>query len=126
VPVADLATEPLLLAEEAQAPEFNQFTVEMCRAAGFTPAVYGGTVESIRAAADLVAKGRCLYCVPSSCITALPGTIWRPLTDPAPYYPWSVLWRASEASGHVHAVVSCAQAMSKRLGWLATAGQAAQ
>jgi DNA-binding transcriptional LysR family regulator len=42
VPVAELATEPLLLAEEARAPEFNQFTVEMCRAAGFTPAVYGG------------------------------------------------------------------------------------
>ena len=125
VPVADLATEPLLLAEEAQAPEFNQFTVEMCRAAGFTPAVYGGTVESIRAAADLVAQGRCLYCVPSSCIAALPGTIWRPLTEPASYYPWSVLWRATEVSGHVHAVVSCAQAMSKRLGWLAAAGQAA-
>jgi DNA-binding transcriptional LysR family regulator len=126
VPVADLATEPLLLAEEARAPEFNQFTVEMCRASGFTPAVYGGTVESTRAAADLVAQGRCLYCVPSSCIASLPGTIWRPLTEPAPYYPWSVLWRATEASGHVLAVVSCAQAMSKRLGWLAAAGQAAQ
>ena len=88
----------------------------MCRAAGFTPAVYGGTVESIRAAADLVARGRCLYCVPSSCIAALPGTVRRPLTDPASCYPWSVLWRATEASGHVHAVVSCAQAMSQRLG----------
>ena len=43
-----------------------------------------GTVESIRAAADLVAQGRCLYCVPSSCIAALPGTIWRPLTEPPP------------------------------------------
>ena len=39
VSVAALAREPLLLAEEARAPEFNQFTVEMCRAAGFTPAV---------------------------------------------------------------------------------------
>jgi DNA-binding transcriptional LysR family regulator len=126
VPVAELAAEPLLLAEEARAPEFNQFTVEMCRAAGFTPAVYGGTVESIRAAADLVAQGRCLYCVPSSCIGALPGTIWRPLTEPAPYYPWSVLWRVTETSGHVHAVVSCAMMMSKQLGWLAAAGQAAQ
>ena len=97
----------------------------MCREAGFTPTVYRGTVESIRAAADLVAQGRCLYCVPSSCIAALPGTIWRPLTEPAPYYPWSVLWRVAEASDHVRAVVSCAKAMSKRLGWLA-AGQAAQ
>ena len=120
IPVAVLATEPLLLAEEVRAPEFNQFTVEMCRAADFTPTVYEGTVESIRAAADLVAQGRCLYCVPSSCISALPGTIWRPLTEPASYYPWSVLWRATEDSGHVHAVVSCARAMSRRLGWLVT------
>jgi DNA-binding transcriptional LysR family regulator len=121
VSVAELAREPLLLAEEAQAPEFNQFTVEMCRAAGFTPRVYRGTVESIRAAADLVAQGRCLYCVPSSCISALPGTIWRPLTGPASDYPWSVLWRAADDSAHVRAVVGCAQAMSKRLGWLTAA-----
>src|ERR1700734_4117639 len=126
VSVAALAREPLLLAEEARAPEFNQFTVEMCRAAGFTPTVYRGTVESIRAAADLVAAGRCLYCVPSSCIAALPGTIWRPLTEPASDYPWSVLWRAGNVSGHVQAVVSCARAMSKRLGWLTTADQTAQ
>ena len=37
VTVADLAKEPLLLAEEAMAPEFNQFTVEMCRAAASPP-----------------------------------------------------------------------------------------
>jgi len=123
VTVAVLAEEPLLLAEEARAPEFNQFTVEMCRAAGFTPTVYRGTVESIRAAADLVAQGRCLYCVPSSCIAALPGTTWRPLTEPASCYPWSVLWRAADDSGHVRAVVNCAQAMSKRLGWLTAANQ---
>ena len=53
---------------------------EMCRAAGFTPTVYQGTVESIRAAAD---------------------------------------------SGHVRAVVNCAKAMSKRLGWLTAASQRA-
>ncbi len=125
VSVAALAREPLLLAEEARAPEFNQFTVEMCRAAGFTPTVYRGTVESIRAAADLVAQGRCLYCVPASCIAALPGTVWRPLTEPATDYPWSVLWRAADESGLVRAVVSCAQAMSTRLGWLTSADQRA-
>ena len=125
VSVAALAREPLLLAEEVMAPEFNQFTVEVCRTAGFTPTVYQGTVESIRAAASLVAAGRCLYCVPSSCIAALPGTTWRPLTGPASDYPWSVLWRAADDSGHVRAVVSSAQAMSKRLGWLTAADQSA-
>lgn len=119
VPVATLAEEPLLLAEDARAPEFNQFVVEMCRAAGFTPAVYEGTVESIRAAAALVAGGRCLYCVPASCISALPGTIWRPLVDPVSHYPWSILWRAADASDRVRAVITCARAMSHRLGWLA-------
>ncbi|GAA2113324.1 LysR family transcriptional regulator [Actinomadura alba] len=119
VPVATLAQEPLLLAEDARAPEFNQFVVEICRSAGFTPAVYEGTVESIRAAADLVANGRCLYCVPSSCIAALPGTIWRPLIEPVSHYPWSILWRATDTSDHVRAVITCAQAMSRRLGWLA-------
>jgi DNA-binding transcriptional LysR family regulator len=119
VPVATLAQEPLLLAEDMQAPEFNQFVVEMCRSAGFTPAVYEGTVESIRAAAALVAAGRCLYCVPSSCISALPGTIWRPLIEPVSHYPWSILWRATDASDHVRALITCARAMSQRLGWLA-------
>lgn len=125
VPVAALAAQPLLLAEEVQAPEFNQFTVELCRSTGFTPTVYEGTVESIRAAADLVAQGRCLYCVPASCITALPATIWRPLTQPASFYPWSALWRAGDDSEHVKAIVTCAKAMSQRLGWLATAAQPA-
>ncbi|MFB4299685.1 LysR family transcriptional regulator [Actinomadura sp. NTSP31] len=123
VPVEALAREPLLLAEEMKAPEFNQFTVEICRAAGFTPTVHQGTVDSIRAASALVAEGRCLYCVPSSCISALPGTIWRPLTAPASFYPWSILWRAADDSDHVQAVVACARSMSERLGWLATADQ---
>ena len=57
VPVATLAEEPLLLAEDGQAPEFNQFVVEMCRSVGFAPTVYRGSVESIRAAANLVAGG---------------------------------------------------------------------
>jgi DNA-binding transcriptional LysR family regulator len=125
VPVTTLAQEPLLLAEDAQAPEFNQFVVEMCRSAGFTPAVYEGTVESIRAAADLVAQGRCVYCVPSSCITALPGTIWRPLIEPASHYPWSILWRATDTSDHVRAIIACARALSQRLGWLAATDQTA-
>ncbi|MDN3351474.1 LysR substrate-binding domain-containing protein [Actinomadura sp. DC4] len=126
VPVATLAREPLLLAEDGRAPEFNQFVVEMCRAAGFTPAVYEGTVESIRAAASLVAGGRCLYCVPSSCISALPGTIWRPLVEPMSHYPWSILWRAAETSDLVRTVIDCARAMSKRLGWLASPDPAAR
>jgi hypothetical protein len=60
--------------------------------------------------------------VPASCISAFPGTVWRPLTEPASSYPWSVLWRADDDSDHVRAVVDCARTMSERLGWLLTVG----
>jgi DNA-binding transcriptional LysR family regulator len=120
VPVATLAAEPLLLAADEQAPEFNQFVVELCRSAGFTPTVYEGTVESIRAAAELVSQGRCLYCVPSSCKSALPGTVWRPLIEPVSHYPWSILWRSRDGRDHIRAVVECARAMSRNLDWLST------
>jgi DNA-binding transcriptional LysR family regulator len=42
VAVATLAAEPLLLAEEQRAPEFNQFVIELCRSVGFVPRLYRG------------------------------------------------------------------------------------
>jgi DNA-binding transcriptional LysR family regulator len=124
VPAAALAAEPLLLAEEKRAPEFNQFVIELCRSVGFTPTVYHGTVESIQAAVDLVAQGRCVSCVPASCTSAMPGVMWKPLVEPTSLYPWSVLWRAGDRSEHVRAVVACARALSRNLGWLEIARQA--
>jgi DNA-binding transcriptional LysR family regulator len=125
VPVARLAAEPLLLAEEQRAPELNQFVIELCRSVGFVPSVYPGTVESIRAAVDLVARARCALCVPASCVAAVPeGIVWRPLVAPVSRYPWSVLWRAGDASEHVRTLVACARALSQKLGWLESPNQA--
>ena len=125
VPVVTLNGHPLLLAEEGRAPEFNQFVMELCRSVGFVPTVYRGTVESIRSAADLVAQGRCLVCVPASCRSAVPRTVWRPLVEPVSRYPWSLLWRAEDRSEHVHGVVAAARRLSRELGWLQPASQAA-
>jgi DNA-binding transcriptional LysR family regulator len=125
VPVSSLADEALLLGEDTQTPEFNQFISELCRSAGFTPSVYEGTVESNRAGADLVLQGRCVLCVPSSSRTSSrPGTAWRPLTAPAAYYPWSLLWRSGDPSMHVAAVIASARELAGELGWLDTADQA--
>jgi len=125
VPVAALAEEPLLLAEEERAPEFNQFVTELCRSVGFTPRLYGGSVESIRGAVDLVLQGRCVLCVPSSCVSPSQGIVWRPLVDPQAHYPWSVLWRAGDPSEHVRALVRSARALSRELHWLQAQGLAA-
>jgi hypothetical protein len=37
-----------------------------------------------------------------------------------------VLWRATEVSDYVQAIVSCARTMSRRLGWLITTDQSAR
>jgi DNA-binding transcriptional LysR family regulator len=112
------------LAEEQRAPEFNQFVIELCRSVGFVPSVYRGTVESIRAAVDLVAQGRCALCVPASCVAAVPGIVWRPLVAPVSRYPWSVLWRAGDPSEHVRALVTGARTLSQKLGWREAPSQA--
>jgi DNA-binding transcriptional LysR family regulator len=125
VPVATLAAEPLLFAEDQRAPEFNQFVIELCRSVGFVPTLYRGTVASIRAGVDLVAQGRCVLCVPASCAAAVPeGVVWQPLVAPMSRYPWSLLWRAGNPSEHVHALVACALALSQALGWLEPLRQA--
>jgi DNA-binding transcriptional LysR family regulator len=125
VPVATLAAEPLLLAEEQRAPEFNQFVIELCRSVGFVPSVYRGTVESIRAAVDLVAQGRCALCVPASCVAVVPrGIVWRRLVAPVSRYPWSVLWRAGDRSDHVRALIGSARTLSQEFGWLEPSSQA--
>ncbi|MGP3962265.1 LysR family transcriptional regulator [Nonomuraea sp. 3N208] len=119
VPVAALADEPLLLGEEAQSPEFNQFIGEMCESAGFTPTLYEGTVESSRAAADLVLARRCVFCLPASSRSSnLPGTSWRPLTEPTVHYPWSLLWHEANPSPHIAAVLDSARRLARQLGWL--------
>jgi DNA-binding transcriptional LysR family regulator len=125
VPVATLPAEPLLLAEEARAPEFNQFVIELCRSAGFVPTVYRGTVESIWAATDLVVQGRCVVCAPASCRSAVPGIVWRPLVQPVSRYPWSVLWRANDRSEHTRAAVAGVRSLSREMGWLQPSSQAA-
>lgn len=125
VPVAALADELLLLGEDTETPEFNQFVIALCRRVGFAPTIYEGTVESTRAAADLVLQHRCVLCVPSSFRTNRPGTVWRPLVEPATHYPWSLLWHSGTPSVHVAAVIDSARQLADQLGWLEDAGSAA-
>jgi DNA-binding transcriptional LysR family regulator len=70
VRVAALAEEPLLLAEEQRAPEFNQFVIELCRSVGFLPA---GPWKASGEPIDLVVQGNTVLCAPVSCVPAHPG-----------------------------------------------------
>ncbi|MFD8102926.1 LysR family transcriptional regulator [Nocardia fluminea] len=126
VPLESLAGERIVAAPDSRAPEFNEFVAEMCRAAGFTPALYPGTASNVRAAADLVAEQGCVLCLPQSCGTVHAQTVWLPLAAPLTYYPWSLLWRADDASELVQVIRDCARALGAKLGWLPADGAEVQ
>ena len=117
VPVSDLRDETLLLADEDQAPEFNGFVAEVCRSAGFFPTLFSGSVQTLRAAVDLVLQGRCVLCTPESTAGVSAELVWRPLGPSVPRYPWSVLWRAHHPSRYAVDLVETARALSAELGW---------
>ena len=117
VPVSELRGETLLLADEEQAPEFNAFVAEVCRSAGFFPTLFPGSVQTLRAAVDLVAQGRCVLCTPASTAAASSELTWRPLGPAVPRYPWSILWRSQDPSRYAVDLVATAREMSVELGW---------
>jgi len=117
VPLPTLAEERLLLADEERAPEFNEFIRELCRSAGFIPVYYRGSVGSVRGARDLVVRGRCVFCVPSSADVPA-GVMWKPITEPNAWYPWSLMWRAGSRSRGVQAIVNAARSLSAEMEWL--------
>jgi DNA-binding transcriptional LysR family regulator len=117
VPVAELRGETLLLADEEQAPEFNAFVAEVCRAAGFFPTLFPGSVQTLRAAVDLVAMGRCVLCTPASTADVSAELTWRPLGPSVPRYPWSILWRSQNPSRYATGLVTAARKLAAERGW---------
>jgi DNA-binding transcriptional LysR family regulator len=124
VPLSLLDGECLLLPDERQAPETVQFLTDLCRSCGFLPDRFRGSVHGLRAGADLVARSRCLMVLPESAVPQADGR-WLPLAEPAPRYPWSLLWRAQDARPHVSALVTTARRLGRQAGWRdADVGQA--
>jgi DNA-binding transcriptional LysR family regulator len=121
LPVQALGGEPLLLPDSERAPEFHDFVAEQCRAAGFFPTMFHGSVQNLRAAVDLVVQGRCVLCVPASAAPESAEVTWRRLTPAVPPYPWSLLWRAQDPSRYAVALVVTARRMALDHGWRGSA-----
>lgn len=119
VPVPSLRGETLLLADEDQAPELNAFVTEMCHAAGFFPALFPGSVQTLRAAIDLVADGLCVVCTPASGGHWPEDVVWRPLGPVPPRYPWSIMWRSHDPAAPALDLIATARRLADENGWRA-------
>jgi DNA-binding transcriptional LysR family regulator len=118
VPLPALAGETLMLADEGQSPEFNQFVAEVCRSAGLFPTLYHGSVQNLRAAVDVVTQHLGVLCIPASAAGVTDQVCWRPLVPSVPRYPWSILWRrAPSPSPYVRTLVAIARELSRQHGW---------
>ena len=87
----DVVVVPIMAVHGAQVPwgkvVVDWVPVVTARSVGFAPRMYRGTVESIRAAVDLIGQERCVVCAPASCVPTVPRIVWGPLVEPASHYP---------------------------------------
>jgi DNA-binding transcriptional LysR family regulator len=118
VPVAMLADIPLLLPSEQAAPEWTNFVRQFCAQAGITPRRWPGTTHGSVQAAEVLRHGDCA--VPTVAWARPPdGVVFRPLVQPAPLFPWSVMTaRTAVRPAEVDTFLRCARAVSAAESWL--------
>ncbi len=119
VPVADLAGESLLIGEEAQTPELNQFVVALCRSAGFAPHHLRGHRR------ELPRRRRPRPAAPLPLLRALLLPHVQPAGHElaAPDRTRHALFLVAavargEPSPHIASVIDSARRLADRLGWL--------
>lgn len=118
VPVAMLADLPLLLPSEQAAPEWAAFVRHFCAQAGITPRRWPGTTHGSVQAAEVIRNGDCA--VPTVAWAQPPdGVVFRPLVQPAPVFPWSVMTaRTAIRPVEVDTFLRCARTVSAAENWL--------
>ncbi|MCE3552398.1 LysR substrate-binding domain-containing protein [Pseudonocardia sp. RS11V-5] len=114
IPVRELRSVILLRGDGDQAPEYNDFVVELCGREGFSPNTRPGSVDGVRAAIDLVQREDVAFCAPRAVWPHAPHVRWVALADPVVHYKQSVLWRAGNPSPLVHSFVRHSRELASR------------
>jgi DNA-binding transcriptional LysR family regulator len=117
VPVRALEDVELLLPSDAGAPEWNEMVAAFCREAGFAPRRRPGATHGSAAAADVLREARCV--TPTAAWVDPPGDlVFRPLVDPSPAIPWSLMWTDDgEQRADVRRVLEVARRLARAQGW---------
>jgi DNA-binding transcriptional LysR family regulator len=117
VPVGALDGHDLLLPSEDDAGEWVDFVRAFCRQAGVVPRRWPGVTHGSVSAADVVRQGECV--VPTAAWAEPPeGIVFRPLVDPVPLFPWSLMWLTeAERRAEVATFLDAARAVAAEEGW---------
>lgn len=98
VPVSMLADVELLLPSDAAAVEWVEFVADFCHQAGVRPRRRPGATHGAAAHAEVLRDYDCV--VPTAAWTDPPrDLVFRPLVEPAPILPWSMMTAATGATG---------------------------
>jgi DNA-binding transcriptional LysR family regulator len=115
IPVEELAGEQLLLPSDEAAVEWNEFVEQFCAQAGVTPRRWPGSTHGSIQAAEVLRTGGCV--VPTvAWAQPTDGLVFRPLTEPRPILPWSLMTAAGQHTEELQVLLDCARGLRDN-GW---------
>jgi DNA-binding transcriptional LysR family regulator len=119
VPVAALAGSEIdVNPADPEAPEWSDLVVQFLELSGARATAPHLPAVGLENQADhLVRQG--IPILTGIDHAEIPGGVLRPLTDPVPMFPWSVIWRRGLEAGVLRAITKATAALGAEHGWMA-------
>lgn len=109
VALHDLAGESFVAFPSARGSEVRELTVRSCLEAGFTPKIAQEAPDTLSVLALVGAGVGIALVVEAARSVTLDHVVFVPLRDPAPELPMSLVWRDTDASAALRAVLEVAE-----------------
>jgi DNA-binding transcriptional LysR family regulator len=108
-----LKEERFILTSRRNAPLFNDWLIELCKKAGFTPEIVK-EVDRAPTVLNYIAAGLGISVFPAQTArSAAPGVSFVPLNRGVPMYRYCMAWRKGESSGPTGQFIEVARQVAK-------------
>ncbi|MFF4775869.1 LysR family transcriptional regulator [Microtetraspora fusca] len=118
IPVSGLGRCRWVFGNVDHTPDWIDFVLAFLAESGVRPRPPFAGQTPLSAMLEQVRERDAVAAWPESCPAPGPGLVVRPLVDPSPVYPWSMVWRRDRMSDRVRAFQAAARATAADLGWL--------
>ncbi|MEU9889017.1 LysR substrate-binding domain-containing protein [Sphaerisporangium sp. NPDC051011] len=100
-------------------PDWVGFVLAFLAEAGVRPRPPVSGQTPLSSMLEQVLERNAVAAWPESCPPPGPGLVVRPLVDPSPVFPWSMVWRRDRMSDRIRAFQAAARVTAAESGWLA-------